>query len=724
MAESLTGIVERVTFHNEENGFCVLRVKVKNLRELATVVGHAPSVTAGEFLDAAGTWIMDREHGRQFKADQLRVTAPSTPEGIEKYLGSGILKGVGPHFAEKLVAKFGEKVFDVIEQEPARLREVAGIGPTRLERITAGWSDQREIRKIMVFLTSHGVGTARAVRIYKTYGAKAIDKVRDNPYSLAHDIHGIGFQTADQIARTLGVDPQSEIRARAGLAWVLQELSTQGHCAYPVPMLLQAAAKLLEIPDDVLRKALAQEMTQGRLVADQITGVEVVYLAGLHRAETALAAALHALRDGPHPLQAIDVEAEIARVEKEVQLTLAPGQKDALRTAVKSKVLVITGGPGVGKTTLVNSLLRILDRAELRVVLCAPTGRAARRLAETTGAEAKTIHRLLEVEPHSGQFKRGRENPLEADVLVLDEASMVDVVLMNHLVRAIPPRAALVMVGDVDQLPSVGPGTVLRDVIDSKALPVVRLTEIFRQAAASRIIVNAHRINAGLLPELNKKSGALEDFYVVEAEEPAAIAERILKMITERIPERFKLDPIRDIQVLTPMNRGELGSRALNERLQAVLNPQGPPEVVKFGHAYRQGDKVMQVVNNYDKEVFNGDLGFIARVDETEREVEIAYDGRAVVYDFGELDEVVPAYACSIHKSQGSEYPAVIIPLHTQHYRMLHKPVIYTGVTRGKKLVVLVGSRKALSIAVRTAEDAQRISGLKGRLAAPTEPRP
>lgn len=715
MAETLSGIVERVTFHNEENGFCVLRVKAKGMRELATVIGHTPSVTAGEFLDASGEWIVDREHGRQFKCEQLRVAAPSTPEGIEKYLSSGVIKGVGPHFAAKLVATFGEKVFDVIEAEPKRLREVPGIGPTRLERITAGWSDQREIRKIMVFLTSHGVGTARAVRIYKTYGAKAIDKVRANPYSLAHDIHGIGFQTADQIAKTLGVDPKSDIRAQAGLAWVLQDLSTQGHCAFPVPALLQAATKLLEIPDDVLRKALAEEMTKGRLVADTIDNVDVIYLAALHRAEAALAEALKALRDGPHPLPAIDVEAEIARVEQEVKLTLAPGQKDALRTAVKSKVLVITGGPGVGKTTLVNSLLKILGETRLRVLLCAPTGRATRRLSETTGYEARTIHRLLEVEPHTGQFKRNRDNPLDADVVVLDEASMVDVVLMNQLVRAIPARAALVMVGDVDQLPSVGPGTVLRDVIDSKAVPVVRLTEIFRQAAASRIIVNAHRINAGILPEL-RKSDTLEDFYVVEAEEPAAIAERIVKMITERIPERFKLDPIRDVQVLTPMNRGELGARALNETLQKVLNPPGPPEVVKFGHAYRQGDKVMQIVNDYDKEVFNGDLGFVTRVDEGEREIEISYDGRAVVYDFGELDEVVPAYACSIHKSQGSEYPAVIIPVHTQHYRMLNKPVIYTGVTRGKKLVVLVGSRKALGIAVRKAEEQTRISGLRDRL--------
>ncbi len=718
MAETLSGIVERVTFHSEENGFCVLRVKARGVRELATVVGHAPSVTAGEFLDATGAWVVDRDHGRQFRCEQLRVTPPSTREGIERYLGSGAIKGIGPRFAERLVDAFGERIFDVIEKEPRLLEQVPGIGPGRRGRIVSGWADQKAVRAIMVFLQSHGVGTARAVRIYKTYGQGAIDKVRENPYVLAQDIRGIGFKTADQIARNLGVDPKSALRARAGLAYVLQELGQEGHVAYPAAGLVERAVKLLEIPEDVVRPALAEEVAAGRLVEDAVRGTSSVYLCGLFKAETGLAQALRALAAGPHPLPAPDVEKEIVRVEAETRLSLAPGQKEALRLAVRSKVLVVTGGPGVGKTTLVDALLRILRGGGLRTLLCAPTGRAARRLAETTGLDARTIHRLLEVDAVSGDFKRHRDHPLEADAVVLDEASMVDVVLMNQLVRAIPPRSAFVLVGDADQLPSVGPGNVLRDAIDSGAVPVVRLTEIFRQAAESRIVTNAHRINRGRMPDLRPPpAGRLEDFYFVEADEPPQVAEKIVRLITERIPERFKLHPVRDVQVLTPMNRGELGSRALNERLQAVLNPPGKPEVSRFGSVYREGDKVMQVVNDYDKEVFNGDLGFLRTVDGEEREAAVDFDGRTVVYDFGELDELVPAYACSIHKSQGSEYPAVVIPLHTQHYRMLHKHVLYTGVTRGRKLVVLVGSKKALAIAVRRTEEGARISGLRERLA-------
>ncbi|HYE99719.1 MAG TPA: ATP-dependent RecD-like DNA helicase [Planctomycetota bacterium] len=715
MAESISGVIERVTFHNEENGFCVLRVKAKGVRELATVIGHAPSVNAGEFLDAVGEWVVDRDHGRQFRCAQLRVAAPSTPEGIEKYLGSGVIKGIGPLFAHRLVERFGERVFDVIESEPARLREVDGIGPGRQSKISAGWTDQKEIRRIMVFLTSHGVGTARAVRIYKTYGARAVDKVRENPYALAHDIHGIGFQTADQIARALGVDPKADIRAQAGLGWALQEHAAQGHVCFPQGALIESAVKLLDIPEDILRRALDGEIACGRLVRDTVRGMEVVYLAALHRAETAVAESLRALREGPPALPVLDVDDAIGKAEADIGLTLAPSQRAALRVALGSKVLVVTGGPGVGKTTLVNSLLKILHAGLRKVLLAAPTGRAARRLAETTGWEAKTLHRLLEVDASTGQFKRTRDNPLEADVVVLDEASMVDVVLMHQLLRAIPARTSLVLVGDVDQLPSVGPGTVLRDIIDSGAVPVVRLTEVFRQAAASRIITNAHRINAGWMPE-PPRSAALEDFYFVEAQEPADIVERILRLLTERIPERFGLDPVRDVQVLTPMNRSELGARALNERLQAVLNPPGPPEVSKFGTVFRQGDKVMQVHNDYDKEVFNGDVGFLRRIDPEEREAVVDFDGREVVYDLGELDELAPAYACSIHKSQGSEYPAVVIPLHTQHYRMLHRHVLYTGVTRGKKLVVLVGSKKALSLAVRRTEENLRLSGLRERL--------
>ena len=717
MPETLSGLVERVTFHNEESGFCVLRVKAKGVRELVVVVGLAPSVSPGEFLDAVGEWIVDREHGRQFKCESLRVTPPSTPEGIEKYLGSGVVKGVGPHFAARLVSKFGDRVFDVIEQEPDRLLDVDGIGRVRRERIVSGWSDQKEIRAIMVFLQSHGVGTARAVRIHKTYGSKAIDRVRENPYALAQDVPGVGFVTADGIAKRLGVDPRSEMRARAGLAWVLQQHATEGHVAYPVARLIESAVKLLEIPEETVRPALARELAEGRLIEDSVGGAPVVYLAPMHAAETRLAASLLARRDGAHPLGKSDVDAAVARAEAALKLTLSETQKAALRTAVGSKVVVVTGGPGVGKTTLVRGLLEVFRGGGLRVLLAAPTGRAARRLSSVAGLDARTVHRLLEVDAATGRFKRDVGNPLEGDVVVLDEASMVDVILMSQLVRAIPPGAALVMTGDVDQLPSVGPGCVLRDAIESGALPVIRLTEVFRQAAESRIVTNAHRINAGRLPELTTAPGRLEDFYFVEAEEPADIVAKLVKVVTERIPERFGLHPIRDVQVLTPMNRSELGARALNETLQAVLNPPGPPEIRKFGFAFREGDKAMQIVNDYDKEVFNGDLGFVTKVDAAERELLVDFEGRSVSYDFGELDELVPAYACSVHKSQGSEYPAVVIPLHTQHYRMLHKHVLYTAVTRGRKLVVLVGSKKALGIAVRRTEERLRISGLRERLA-------
>jgi exodeoxyribonuclease V alpha subunit len=718
MGETLSGVVERVTFHSEENGFCVLRVKARGLRDLATVVGHAPSVTAGEFLDATGQWVVDRDHGRQFKCDQLRVTPPSTLDGIERYLASGIIKGIGEHFARKLVERFGERVFDVIEREPARLREVDGIGPTRRDRITAGWADQREIRRIMVFLQSHGVGTARAVRIYKTYGQGAIDRVREDPYCLARDIRGIGFQTADQVARALGVDPQSELRARAGLAWTLQTLGEQGHSAYPAALLVAEAVKLLAIPEDVIRKALALEIAQGRLVSEVLRGEDSVYLPSLHAAERGVAEHLLGLRKGPHPLGEIELEPEIARAEGEVKLALAPGQREAVRRALLDKVLVITGGPGVGKTTLVNALLRIFRARNLKCLLAAPTGRAARRLEETTGLQAKTIHRLLEVDPATGDFKRHRTNPLAGDLVVLDEASMVDVALMHQLVRAIPREAAFVLVGDVDQLPSVGPGSVLRDVIESGALPVARLTEIFRQAAESRIVTSAHRVNRGQMPALDAPEGGLSDFYFVPAEEPGEIAEKIIRLVADRIPERFGLHRVRDVQVLTPMNRGDLGSRALNTRLQEVLNPGPKPEIQKFGSTFRLGDKVMQTVNDYDKDVFNGDLGSVTAVDAGEREIRVDFDGREAVYDFGELDEIVPAYACSIHKSQGSEYPGVVIPLHTQHYHMLHRNLLYTGITRGKKLVVLVGSKKALAIAVRRGDEDRRISGLRERLSA------
>jgi exodeoxyribonuclease V alpha subunit len=589
---------------------------------------------------------------------------PTTLEGIERYLGSGLIKGIGPVFARKLVAAFGAAVFDVIAQSPERLREVEGVGPLRAERIRAGWADQRAIREIMLFLQSHAVGTSRAVRIYKTYGVDAIRLVTENPYRLARDIRGIGFKTADQIAARLGIEKTSMLRARAGLSYALLQAVDEGHCGLPEEELLTRSESLLEIPRAILVDALALEVGERELRADTIGDDRCVFLAHLWQAERTIAARLSALAAGRPPWPQIDADKAIPWVEARLRVHLAEGQRAAIRIALRSKLLVITGGPGVGKTTLVRSLLAILLAKHVRPELAAPTGRAAKRLAESAGLTAKTIHRLLEFDPKQGGFRRGAELPLEGQLLVLDEASMVDVPLMASLLKAVSESAAVVLVGDVDQLPPVGPGQVLRDLIDSGALPVARLTEVFRQAAESRIIQSAHRINAGRLPDL-ARSGGLSDFYFVDEATPESAVARVVDLVRQRIPERFSLDPCRDIQVLCPMNRGSAGARALNVALQAALNPprREAPEVQRFGSTYRVGDKVMQVENDYDKEVWNGDIGFVRAVDEDAQEVVVECDGRVVVYQFGELDELIPAWAISVHKSQGSEYPAVVIPL-------------------------------------------------------------
>ncbi|GAA4247215.1 ATP-dependent RecD-like DNA helicase [Azospirillum formosense] len=705
--EPLSGLVERVTFHSPETGFCVLRLKVRGQRDLVTLVGHAATIGAGEFVQASGAWVNDRNHGLQFKADFLRATPPTTVEGIEKYLGSGLIRGIGPVYAKKMVKAFGEAVFDVIEQEPDRLRQVTGIGPKRAQRIIAGWADQKVIREIMIFLHSHGVGTSRAVRIFKTYGPDAIRLITENPYRLARDIRGIGFKTADAVAARLGIEKTAMIRARAGVAFALAEATDQGHCGVPVAELIPMAVKLLEIDASILETAAELERQDGALVADSLGGEPCLFLASLHRAERAIAERLRRLAGGPVPWPEIDAEKAIPWVEAKAGITLAEGQREALRQAATSKLLVITGGPGVGKTTLVNSILTMLKAKGVSIALAAPTGRAAKRLSESTGLEARTIHRLLETDPQAGGFKRDETNPLDCDLLVVDETSMVDVPLMNALLRAVPGRAALLLVGDVDQLPSVGPGQVLGDVIASGAVPVVRLTEIFRQAATSRIIVNAHRINAGQMPE-TPKAGEDSDFYFVEAATPEAGVAKLIEMVRDRIPRRFGADPVRDVQILCPMNRGGLGARSLNIELQRVLNPPGESRVERFGWTFGPGDKVMQVENNYDKEVYNGDLGIVSAVDAEEGALTATFDGRPVTYDFGELDEIVLAYATTIHKSQGSEYPVVIIPVVTQHYTMLHRNLIYTGVTRGKRLVIMLGQRRALAMAVRGVQGRRR----------------
>ncbi|MQX37778.1 SF1B family DNA helicase RecD2 [Roseospira navarrensis] len=710
--EVLAGLIERVTFHNAENGFCVLRLKARGHRDLVTVVGHAATISAGEWVTASGEWINDRAHGLQFKARFLKTSAPTSIDGIEKYLASGMIRGVGPVYAKKLVRAFKEKVFDIIEGDPERLREVDGIGPVRAGRIVAAWAEQKVVREIMVFLHSHGVGTARAVRIYKTYGADAVQVMSENPYRLARDIRGIGFKTADQIAMRLGIEPTAMIRVRAGIGYALTEAMDEGHCGLPMGELLPLAQTLLEVDAALVESALADELAEGTVVETMLGETRCVFLAGLFRAEQGIAERLLTLREGPLPWPWIDPDKATPWVEGRIGLDLAESQKAAVRLALVSRVLVITGGPGVGKTTILNAILRILFAKAVRMLLCAPTGRAAKRMSDATGFDARTIHRVLEVDPKAGGFKRGPDHPLECDLLVIDESSMVDVMLMQALLRAVPDTAALLIVGDIDQLPSVGPGQVLADIIASNAVPVVRLTEVFRQAAQSRIITTAHRINQGTIPDLTPPDGE-SDFYFVPADDPEAAMVRIVSLVKTRIPARFGLDPIRDIQVLCPMNRGGVGARSLNIDLQATLNSDPPARIEKFGWTFANGDKVMQIENDYDREVYNGDIGFIETVDAEAGELVAFFDNRRVEYGLGDLDALVPAYAATIHKAQGSEYPAVIIPVMTQHYPMLMRNLLYTGVTRGRKLVVLVGQRKAVAIAVRNASGRRRWTRLR-----------
>jgi len=704
----ITGVLERTVYANEDNSYVVARLRREGASELTTIVGSI-SAGPGESLKLFGRWVENRKYGRQFQVERYESVFPASISGIQKYLGSGLIKGIGEVFASRIVETFGRETIRIIDESPERLLEVEGIGEGRLEKIRTAWADQKEIKRVGMFLQEHGVSTAWAVKIYKAYGEKAVAILSENPYSLASDIYGIGFKTADMIARNLGMDTDSPVRAGEALAFVLSELANEGHVYYPLEELLDLAAKNLEMDRERLRRAVADLSAQGRVVNEDGN----VYLTPLWHAETGVAEQVNRLMYSPGARPEIDVERAIAWVEERNGIKLAELQKAAIEKALSEKVMVITGNPGCGKSTLVKGIIDILARKGGRIMLAAPTGRAAKRLSELSKMEARTIHRLLEYK--KARFERNMDNPLEADLLVVDEASMIDMVLMNHLLRAVPDRASIILVGDVDQLPSVGAGNVLKDLIASGMVPVVALTEIFRQARDSMIVVNAHRINRGERPELRNSSS--QDFFFIEEDEAERVSERIISLVSERLPRHYGLDPVRDIQVLSPMHRGVAGVGYLNQALQARLNPGGRP-VGKGGREFRVGDKVMQMRNNYDLDVYNGDMGIVSSVIPEDNVMRVDYDGRIVEYDFSDLDELTLAYACSIHKAQGSEYPAVVVPVHTQHYIMLQRNLIYTALTRAKKLAVFVGSRKALAMAVRNDKVAKRYSGLAGRLGA------
>ncbi|HJD59177.1 MAG TPA: ATP-dependent RecD-like DNA helicase [Rickettsia endosymbiont of Omalisus fontisbellaquei] len=710
--EFLSATVERITFHNSENGFSVLRSKVRGYKELVTVVGKVLSITPGEYIKCVGNWYNDSNHGLQFKADSIETVMPDTLEGMEKYLGSGLIKGIGVHFAKRLIEKFGLEVFEVIEHNPKLLSTIEGIGKGRAASICNNWQDQKVIREIMVFLQSHSVGSTRAARIYKTYGEKAIEIVTKNPYILAKDIQGIGFISADKIAESLGIEKNSLIRAEAGVNYMLLEATSDGHCGLPTDILIKNTTKLLEIDKEIVIEAIDKEINHGLLSRDYLGNIECVFLTSYYVYEQNIARLLLELMKGKIAWESINIESAINWVEKKLNVQLADTQKTAVEKALTNKVMVITGGPGTGKTTLINSIVSIVKAKELKIKLAAPTGRAAKRLSESTKLEAVTIHRLLEFDPAKGKFNYGMDYKLKCDYLIIDEMSMVDVPLFYSLLRALPASTTLLLVGDVDQLPSVGAGQVLKDIIDSEVIPTIKLTEIFRQASTSKIITNAHLVNKGQMPDLTL-SDSISDFYFISAEQGIDITEKVIGLVRDRIPSKFSLNPINDIQVLSPMQRGGAGVRALNIELQKALNPNYTSGIEKYGQIFAVNDKVMQTANDYDKEVYNGDIGVIKAIDKEAQEVVVNFYNRDVKYDYTDLDEVTLAYATTIHKSQGSEYLAVIIPLTMQSFMMLQRNLIYTAITRGKKLVIIVGEKKALAIAVKNNKDSLRYSKLK-----------
>jgi exodeoxyribonuclease V alpha subunit len=712
----LEGEVVRVTYESAETGFRVLRVAVAGKATPQTVVGVFPSAPPGTHIRATGKLVDDSRHGQQFKADTLLPLAPSTLEGLRRYLGSGLVPGIGPAYAKRIVDTFGEQTLEVLDRRPERLKEVPGLGKQRISSVAVAWAQHRDVGAIMVFLQSHGASPSLAARIYKRFGAKAIHVVSKSPYRLALDVWGIGFKTADTIARSIGVGAEAPERAQAGVVQTLHDVASQGDVYAEREALVERASAMLEADVVLVEEAVDQLRKDGRVVIEDLAGGEqAIYTPDLHDAELRVAERLGLLLNQTRVLNRVDHA--VAEFEKLSGLTLAPSQREAVGVAADHNVVVITGGPGVGKTTIVRAVLALFDAERVKVRLAAPTGRAGKRLSEATGREASTLHRLLEYDPRSGGFQRHRNNPLEVDAIIVDESSMIAIDMADALLAALPDHARLVLVGDVDQLPSVGPGAVLRDVIASGSIATVRLTEIFRQAAGSTIVTNAHRIHSGEPPVGGTNKD--EEFYVLDRRTPEAATSLVEELMGRRLKRSFGFDPIEDVQLLTPMQRGPTGAIALNEMLQRVLNPPGPgvDEVQRGNRTFRLGDKVMQLRNNYDKDVFNGDIGRVTGIDKGERKLTITFEGRAIVFSENDLDELTLAYATSIHKSQGSEYTAVVVLMLTQHFVMLSRNLLYTAVTRGKRLVVLVSDPRAMSLALAEVRKEQRRTHLARRIA-------
>lgn len=712
--EEIVGYIERITFQNPENGFTIAQLQESKKQDLSCIVGIMPSVSPGETLRCQGHWKRHLVHGKQFEVERYKSEIPANVEGIKKYLGSGLIKGIGAKFAGRIVDKFGVDTLDIIEKHPQKLLDIPGLGKKKLNQITSCWTEQRSIRDVMIFLQSNGVSPSYAQKIYKIYGDKSIEKVQGNPYRLARDVRGIGFKTADIIAQTMGIGKESTQRIEAGIEHVLAELAADGHVCCPHKEFLKIAEGVLETNQENITTCIKNLEQESRIeVMDLVHAGEIVpflWSKLLFAAEIGIARELKRLKESTCALRQVNIQKALDWVEKRLQIELAIHQKDAVSQALEVKVQIITGGPGTGKSTITNAIMAITEQLSSKIVLAAPTGRAAKRMTEITGRKALTIHSLLEFDFSNFGFKRKRDNPIECDLIIVDESSMIDTNLMWSLLKAIPDHARLILVGDVNQLPSVGPGNVLKDIISSKCIPVTTLTEIFRQAAGSRIILNAHRINRGDFPDIRNMSDS--DFYFIDAQSPEEVLSHIVTLVSQRLPMKYKFNPMDDIQVLAPMKKGLIGTENLNLALQSALNP-NQESLMRWGTRFQVNDKVMQLRNNYKKNVFNGDIGRIREIDQTEQLLTVAFDDELVEYEFDQLDELTLAYAVSIHKYQGSERACVVIPIHTTHFKLLHRNLLYTAVTRGKKLVVLVGMTKALYIAVKNDEVKKRYSGLQ-----------